>query len=887
MMSSRVLHLVSVLLIAGLVLAAGSDRGPARPFAARANQSAPTSAVLPSPPGGTPAAGLDLEDLGLEAPAGVTLALLGSGVFGRLPTGPVILRLDRLPLAPGESTAEIRSSGPHLLYVETGSVILTGVPGLVGTYGPGADVPLPTGASYTLRNDATEPASLLRLDVAPGADTTPAALGTPVDASAQVLLTVTVPRLQQQPTSYLFLARTTWDPGADTGWRTYPGPLGMVVETGALLVSGPNRATFQLQTGEGILAPAFAAHRVQNAREEPVTALVAAVISGADRGQARGPGATPTQPVDVPATAAAATIEALTAYQATAEAQLASADAQADTAAALAATTTAQAATLATVMDQATAAGLAAVATTQVQSTREAALQASAEVRATDAAGAAATIEAQAASNQATVAALLSEQATTETEAATPRAAATAAQATRAALAGTVETLATGAAETDAARVTAEAAATAGAGAAAAEAATPQAAATAASATVAALSTAAAQVAGTSTALAATSTAAVADMDATATAAAAQAERTASDLRAAADAAQSTSAALAGTVETLATSAAETDAARATAAAAATAGAGAVAATIEAQRARETTLAATATADIRVAEATVGSLGSAVASVQSNLAAVEATAATDATSAAGALATGEALATAAGATSEAEAANAGATIAAMAAEGSAAGTVAAATATAQEATVLAIGEQAAGAEATNVALAATATADASASRATATAQAATQTAGEAALASVEAQATVAQATALALATRQAETASIASSAIDPAFIEEPIQVDPDGLLAGEPVAQEAARAELRRILAPYADGCRAGVVLTFGHSPAVEVGTAMAAAVNELLADEFPDLFEGAAFEDFVNVDPPVGQVDVRIYLFTGCEPAESEETPTPEPTAA
>ena len=125
---------------------------------------------------------------------------------------------------------------------------------------------------------------------------------------------------------------------------------------------------------------------------------------------------------------------------------------------------------------------------------------------------------------------------------------------------------------------------------------------------------------------------------------------------------------------------------------------------------------------------------------------------------------------------------------------------------------------------------------------------------------------------------------VASGAIDPNYVEEHVQIDAGGLLAGDQGARQTARAELRRVLAPYGDPCQAGVVLTFGHAPNAELGSAIAARVNELLAEEFPDLFAGAAFEDFVNIGPSVGQVDIRIYFFTGCAPAESKATPPETP---
>jgi hypothetical protein len=64
-------------------------------------------------------------------------------------------------------------------------------------------------------------------------------------------------------------------------------------------------------------------------------------------------------------------------------------------------------------------------------------------------------------------------------------------------------------------------------------------------------------------------------------------------------------------------------------------------------------------------------------------------------------------------------------------------------------------------------------------------------------------------------------------------------------------------------------------VLTFGRAPTIDQGVALASAVNALLPEVAPELFDGAAFDNFGNISGPYNQVDLRIYFFTGCAPAE------------
>jgi len=60
-------------------------------------------------------------------------------------------------------------------------------------------------------------------------------------------------------------------------------------------------------------------------------------------------------------------------------------------------------------------------------------------------------------------------------------------------------------------------------------------------------------------------------------------------------------------------------------------------------------------------------------------------------------------------------------------------------------------------------------------------------------------------------------------------------------------------------------------VLTFGHASTIVDGVALAAAVNDLLPEAAPTLVRGAALDAFGDLNPPPGQVDLRLYVFAGC----------------
>ncbi|CAA9546209.1 MAG: hypothetical protein AVDCRST_MAG73-2435, partial [uncultured Thermomicrobiales bacterium] len=147
----------------------------------------------------------------------------------------------------------------------------------------------------------------------------------------------------------------------------------------------------------------------------------------------------------------------------------------------------------------------------------------------------------------------------------------------------------------------------------------------------------------------------------------------------------------------------------------------------------------------------------------------------------------------------------------------------------------------------------------------------------ASLATAEAAIAAAAATIEAQATEQAVTARRVDAALNPRYVEEQITVDAAGIPAGNDDAVDDARTALRRTLLRYAsdDDCRVGVALTFGHAATIGEGTVLAAAINDLAVNAAPDLFAGAAFDAFGDLNPPPGQVDLRLYFFSGCAAAE------------
>lgn len=166
---------------------------------------------------------------------------------------------------------------------------------------------------------------------------------------------------------------------------------------------------------------------------------------------------------------------------------------------------------------------------------------------------------------------------------------------------------------------------------------------------------------------------------------------------------------------------------------------------------------------------------------------------------------------------------------------------------------------------------ATAQAEAEAAQATAEALIQAQSVSQSDIATAQSNVTNLQATAEAV----AATATIVFqraglNSIDQGSAEVVISIDAEGLLNDELDADAEAIEAIRNAMEPY-EGCRAGIVLTFGWNPSVATGSTIAAEVNDLLAEADPEMFGEAATRNFANIGPQ-GTADLEMYFFRGCQ---------------
>lgn len=127
--------------------------------------------------------------------------------------------------------------------------------------------------------------------------------------------------------------------------------------------------------------------------------------------------------------------------------------------------------------------------------------------------------------------------------------------------------------------------------------------------------------------------------------------------------------------------------------------------------------------------------------------------------------------------------------------------------------------------------------------------------------------------------------------LDPNAVPETIQVDLDGVLSGDDEAEAAARAELHRVLDPYANSetCRIGFVLISSRAPDLGQGVQLSDAIAVMIPQEFPGLLPLAAEGEQPTLasesialpgTTPSGEVQLLLFLSAGCSPAGSESGP-------
>lgn len=131
-----------------------------------------------------------------------------------------------------------------------------------------------------------------------------------------------------------------------------------------------------------------------------------------------------------------------------------------------------------------------------------------------------------------------------------------------------------------------------------------------------------------------------------------------------------------------------------------------------------------------------------------------------------------------------------------------------------------------------------------------------------------------------------------SSTLSPNSIPLTIKVDLNGVLRGDPVAVDKARAELDRVLAPYINGssCQIGFALITSRSETIEDGLKLSNAISKMIRTTYPNLLAKS-----INGEPPlvsesfampgttpVGEVQLQLFLNLGCRPAPATPVATP-----
>jgi hypothetical protein len=123
------------------------------------------------------------------------------------------------------------------------------------------------------------------------------------------------------------------------------------------------------------------------------------------------------------------------------------------------------------------------------------------------------------------------------------------------------------------------------------------------------------------------------------------------------------------------------------------------------------------------------------------------------------------------------------------------------------------------------------------------------------------------------------------NSLNPNSVGETFQVDLQGVLSGDPDALDDAADALGEVLDPYVEGenCRIGFVNISSRSNQLGEGVQLSDAIAVIIAQEYPELLP----EPADGSDPqlasesialpgtqPVGEVQLQLFLSSGCTPA-------------
>ena len=229
--------------------------------------------------------------LTVEMPPGLALAVLADTATDQWPpfARGLLMTVRHLTLDPGVTAASRQTQGPLLFYIETGSVGLS-INGQPQTFDRGESVLIERGQNYQIRNDdPVNPARVLRLQIVPPGKETQVARGDLADVrddeeefipgppfiQSRLLLTAEMPALEGL--THLILGCLTWsDQAADTGETSHPGPVGLLVLEGQLLVGDSG----SLAAGQCVVFQPQVLHRLRAGSLSPVILVVGAVPDG-------------------------------------------------------------------------------------------------------------------------------------------------------------------------------------------------------------------------------------------------------------------------------------------------------------------------------------------------------------------------------------------------------------------------------------------------------------------------------------------------------------------------------------------------------------------------------------------------------------------------------
>lgn len=117
--------------------------------------------------------------------------------------------------------------------------------------------------------------------------------------------------------------------------------------------------------------------------------------------------------------------------------------------------------------------------------------------------------------------------------------------------------------------------------------------------------------------------------------------------------------------------------------------------------------------------------------------------------------------------------------------------------------------------------------------------------------------------------------TLPSVSLDPTPIVIVVQTDMQILLGRDSESREKELLRIKALVEPYLSSLakeriKAGMVLTFGatSSDRPSDGVRLAHAVSDMLRDEWPEIFEEAAFQNYLSFERPVGEVEIRILRF-------------------